>query len=120
MPCEYDLVPIDEIPAGDFEAMKTYFNTKNTSGKTFYVKRNDENNSCYILGTYEGTAKYTTYTTLKFSKIPFTAMSMGGSTEICTGPAQGWFWGGKKGNKKGRKTVLKKRRRTKRKTTRRA
>ena len=120
MSCKYDLTPIKEIPAGNFEAMKDYFNTKNTYGITFYVKRNDENNSCYILGTYQGSRKDTTYTTLEFSKIPFTAMSMGGRTEICTRPAQGWLWGGKKGNKKGRKTVLKKRRRTKRKTTRRA
>ena len=145
MKCPDGLVPIDEIPQGDFESMKAYFSSNNTSGKTFYVRRIYED-SCYMLGKYYGTAKYsinspetfkhhvTGYTvkrteaevaeinanTLLFSEMSFTRMSMGDGIQICTGPApapKGWF---SFGGKKNRKTASKKRRRSKRKTTRRA
>lgn len=143
MPCDYNLKPIDDIPAGDFEAMKKYFNTNNTSGITFYVLRTNER-SCYILGTYIGTARYTVdspetfkhhvngYTvqrtqdevdkmnknTLLFSNnMKFTDFNMTQGIQICTGPApapRSWF---SFGGKKNRKTASKKRRRTKNRRT---
>lgn len=145
MPCDYNLKPIDDIPAGDFEAMKKYFNTNNTSGITFYVLRTNER-SCYILGTYIGTARYTVdspetfkhhvngYTvqrtqdevdkmnknTLLFSNnMKFTDFNMTQGIQICTGPAPApasRSWFSF-GGKKNRKTASKKRRRTKNRRT---
>ena len=140
MKCPDGLVPIDEIPQGDFESMKAYFSSNNTSGKIFYVRRIYED-SCYMLGKYYGTAKYSInspetfkhhvrgYTvkrteaevaeinanTLLFSEMSFTRSSMGDGIQICTGPApasSSWFsFGGKKNRKTA--TASKKRRRSK-------
>jgi hypothetical protein len=140
MKCPDGLVPISEIPEGDFESMKTYFSSNNTSGKTFYVHRIYED-SCYMLGQYKGTASYTVDSPetfkhhvtgrpvkrteaevakineniLLFSEKPFTRSSMGDGIQICTGPApasSSWFsFGGKKNRKTA--TASKKRRRSK-------
>jgi hypothetical protein len=144
MKCPDGLVPMSEILEGDFESMKRYFRSNNTSGKTFYVRRIYED-SCYMLGQYKGTANYSIYdpetfkhhvtgytvkrteaevaeineNTLLFSEMPFTRSSMGDGIQICTGPApapasRSWF---SFGGKKNRKTASKKRRRTKNRRT---